>query len=58
MSKLQEKRGLFYEQLQNVMDKTPPNHTLILMGDFNAQIGNEIMVGVSMNKHVMTTEIL
>jgi len=31
----------FYNKLSDVCDKSPRNDALILLGDFNAKIGNE-----------------
>ena len=36
-----EDKDLFYEQVQNVLDAIPGHDMKILLGDFNAQIGND-----------------
>ncbi|KAG1652590.1 Craniofacial development protein 2 [Nymphon striatum] len=40
----------FYGQLQNVVDKIPKRDMLIIMGDFNAKVGEEGMDGIA-GKH-------
>lgn len=36
----------FFEELQDTLVKIPENDSLVLMGDFNARIGNDIIPGI------------
>ena len=36
-----EDKDKFYNQLQSLINKTPSHHLLLVMGDFNAKIGND-----------------
>lgn len=44
--KPEAERTSFYETLQETIDTIPRNETVILMGDFNARVGNTIIPGV------------
>lgn len=44
--KPEEERTSFYETLQKTIDAIPQNETVILLGDFNARVGNTIIPGV------------
>lgn len=41
-----QEREIFFNQLQQAVDKIPSNEMLILLGDFNSRIGNNIIPGV------------
>ena len=32
----------FYDQLQNVIDKTPKKEILVVQGDWNAKVGRDV----------------
>ena len=53
ISKPKEERRSFYEELQSIVDLIPSHHRIILMGDLNARVGNEIINGVKQrfNEH-------
>lgn len=51
ITKSREERRMFYEQLQNEIDKITPNQRLLLMGDFNARIGDDIVHGIKQRFH-------
>ena len=36
-----EDKDKFYNQLQSLINKTPSHDLLLVMGDFNAKIGND-----------------
>lgn len=36
----------FYNKLQNIVQSLPSHQRIILLGDFNARIGNEIISGI------------
>ncbi|XP_044766150.1 craniofacial development protein 2-like [Coccinella septempunctata] len=44
--KPEAERTSFYETLQETIDTIPRNETVILMGDFNARVGNTMIPGV------------
>jgi exonuclease III len=37
----EELKELFYDNLQYLLDRTPKNDTVIILGDVNAQLGKE-----------------
>ena len=37
-----EHLDLFYKQLQNVLDSTPRHDLRLVIGDFNAKVGNTL----------------
>ena len=37
----EEKKEIFYEQLQQVIQEVPSHHVLCVTGDFNARVGND-----------------
>ena len=37
----EEAKDVFYEQVQNILDKIPKHNLVILMGDWNAKIGDQ-----------------
>jgi len=39
----EEIKELFYDDLQYLLDKTPKNDIIIILGDVNAQLGKEII---------------
>lgn len=45
-SKSQEDRDLFYDDLQNTLNKIPKADEIMILGDLNARIGNEILEGI------------
>ena len=46
-NKAKEERDSFYEKLQNIIESIPQNDSIIILGDFNARIGNEVIPGVT-----------
>lgn len=38
----EDKKDVYYEQLQMVIDKTPRHDTTLLIGDLNAKIGSKL----------------
>ena len=46
ISKPKAMREEFYEDLQNIIDKSPKDAKLIIMGDMNARIGSSIIPGI------------
>ena len=55
ITKPQEERENFYTDLQNTLDKIPIPDEVIILGDFNARIGNEVIAGI---KHRFNEETL
>ena len=50
-------KGTFYETLERVFDEAPRHDTKIVLGDFNAKIGKEIVYRPTIGKErAMTTE--
>lgn len=45
-NKPQQEREGFYDQLQDTIESITPNETTIILGDFNARIGNDIIPGI------------
>lgn len=43
INKPKKQREQFYDVLQKMLDKIPKENKLILAGDFNAKIGNEVV---------------
>ena len=43
-NKAKEERDSFYEKLQNIIESIPQNDSIIILGDFNARIGNEVHI--------------
>jgi exonuclease III len=39
-------RENFYEHLQTVINETPNDKYIIIMGDFNARVGNDLVPGI------------
>ena len=37
----------FYEDVQNLLELTPPNNILFIIGDWNAKIGNQETPGIT-----------
>jgi len=46
INKPKEKRDNFYLSLQNLVNGMPKQEEIILLGDFNARIGNDVIPGV------------
>lgn len=46
MNKPREERELFYEHLQQALDTIPRGDKLLILGDFNARIGNDFIPGI------------
>lgn len=47
ITKTQKEREDFYTKfLQKMIDEIPTKDETIILGDFNAKVGNEILVGV------------
>jgi hypothetical protein len=40
LDEIDDLKGSFYEELEHVFDKFPKYHMNILLGDFNAKVGN------------------
>ncbi|KAK9881036.1 hypothetical protein WA026_014379 [Henosepilachna vigintioctopunctata] len=49
--KPKREREQFFENLQNTLDKIPSDELVIVMGDFNARIGNTVIPGVKQRFH-------
>ncbi|XP_056639351.1 craniofacial development protein 2-like [Diorhabda sublineata] len=45
-SKSQEETDSFYDELQITMDKIPKQDEIMILGDFNGRIGNEVISGI------------
>ena len=45
-SKTRQEREQFYDQIQNVIEAIPHCKPMIMLGDFNARIGNDVLRGV------------
>ena len=43
------KLTVFYEDLQDVLEITPPKDVLIIIGDWNAKVGSQEIPGVTAN---------
>ena len=37
----EEIKSAFYEQLEDILARTPRSHRLVLLGDFNARVGRQ-----------------
>ncbi|XP_045477011.1 craniofacial development protein 2-like [Harmonia axyridis] len=46
-NKPKKERELFYDQLQETVERQPANEAMIVLGDFNARIGSEIIPGIN-----------
>ncbi|XP_055384192.1 uncharacterized protein LOC129613898 [Condylostylus longicornis] len=46
ISKTKTEKDAFYTELQKVIDKIPPRDEIILLGDFNARVGNDAVRGI------------
>ena len=42
-----EEAGQFYEDLQDLLELTPPKAVLLIMGDWNAKVGSQKIPGVT-----------
>ena len=42
-----EEAGQFYEDLQDLLELTPPKAVLLIMGDWNAKVGSQEIPGVT-----------
>ena len=42
-----EEAGQFYEDLQDLLELTPPKDVLFIMGDWNAKVGSQEKPGVT-----------
>lgn len=49
--KPKEERETFYDSLQEVLDTILPEEAVIIMGDFNARIGNTVISGTKQRFH-------
>ena len=38
---------LFYEELQDLLELTPPKHALFIIGDWNAKVGSQETPGIT-----------
>ena len=45
--KLNKQVERFYEDLQDLLDLTPPNDVLFIIGDWNAKVGSQKTSGVT-----------
>ena len=45
-NKAKHERGSFYDRLQNIIESISQNDLIIILGDFNAHINNEVIPGV------------
>ena len=39
--------GWFYEELQDLLERTPPKDVLFIIGDWNAKVGSQEIPGVT-----------
>jgi len=46
----------FYNNLQYLLDKTPKNNTIIILGDINAQLGKESLYNAVTGQHTLHEE--
>ena len=42
-----EEAERFYEDLQDLLELTPPKHVLFILGDWNAKVGSQETPGVT-----------
>jgi len=49
ISKLKEEREIFFEELQETIDKLTNNEKIFIMGDFNSRIGNILFLTLCNN---------
>ena len=42
-----EEAERFYEDLQDLLELTPPKHVLFILGDWNAKVGSQEIPGVT-----------
>ena len=47
LKKLKLKLKLFYEDLQDLLELTPPKNVLFIIGDWNAKVGSQETPGVT-----------
>jgi len=52
-----ETKEQFYDNLQYLLDKTPKSDIIIILGDVNAQLGNEILYNEMIGQHILHEEI-
>ena len=53
-----ESKDSFYEELEQVSDLFPKNHTKILLGDFNAKVGRESIFNQQLDRRVSITIVM
>lgn len=53
--KPEDVRNKFYEKLQETVDTIPKSEITILLGDFNARVGNSIIAGIKQKYNEHTT---
>jgi hypothetical protein len=46
-------RDSFYEELEHVFDKFPKYHMKMLLGDFNAKVGREVMFKPTIGNEIL-----
>jgi exonuclease III len=52
----EETKEQFYNNLQYLLDKTPKNDTIIILGDLNAQLGKDRLYKEATGKHTLHEE--
>jgi exonuclease III len=52
----EETKQQFYDNLQNLLDKTPKSDTIIILGDVNAQLGKERLYNEVTGQHTLHEE--
>lgn len=56
ITKAQQERNNFFQNLQHILDKLPRQDEVILLGDFNARVGNEAVKGIKSIYNEETTK--
>jgi exonuclease III len=52
----EETKEHFYDNLQYLLDKTPKNDTIIILGDVNPQLGKERLYKAVTGQHTLQEE--
>jgi exonuclease III len=52
----EETKKQFHDKLQHLLDKTPKNNTIIILGDVNVQLGKEILYNEVTGQHTLHEE--
>ena len=52
----EDEKDIFYEEIERLLEKLPTQDTIIMMGDFNAQIGKENYISDVAGKHTIHTK--